>query len=177
MMPDAYEVSVESVIPGRLRLRLPRHQRRPEIMSDIHLILNGTNGIRKVIVNSATGSILVENDPSIIDSGKLIDSIKARPAFSMVESRNSVTEQPWPGKSKAGVRIIRDFKKFDQAVSWATKGTLDGKMSVVLMLFALSLGRAFFSERRVVTPWYTLLWYSYSMFMHWYNPTKSAQSV
>ena len=174
MIPAIYEVCVESSVPGRIRLRVPRDLRLHESMSKIAAKLKETNGIHKVQVSPTTGSILIQNDPKIIDADTLLKAINVKPA-APADTLDFITLQPWPGKSKTGLQIVDSFRKFDQGVSWATKGNIDGKMTVVLTLLALSMGRAFLSEKRVLTPWYTLLWYSYSMFMHWYNPTKDKQ--
>ena len=176
MMPQVYEVNVESSVPGRMRLRLPREHRRQDVMSKISVTLNGTSGIHSVMVNPATGSILVENDPNLIDTEMLLKAIHAKHAAPTNEAQwDFLAKQPWPGKSKAGLHIIRSFRKFDQTVSWVTKGAVDGKLTIVMMLLVLSLGRAFLADKRTAAPWYSLLWYSYSMFMHWYNPTRNEQ--
>jgi len=176
MMPQLYELSVESSVPGRIRLRLPRDHRRQDTMSEISVALSGTSGINNVMVNPATGSVLIENDPNLIDTDKLLKTIHARHAAPKNETPWSfLNNQPWPGKSKAGLHIIQGFRRFDQTVSWATKGAIDGKLTIVLTLLIISLGRAFLADKRTAAPWYSLLWYSYSMFMHWYNPTRTEQ--
>lgn len=178
MTSNACLVDVESSIPGRIRLRLPRGYRRHDVMSDISVTLNGTSGIRNVVINPATGSILVENDPDVINSDDLLDAIKVEPLESAIsEAWSFLSEQPWPGISKTGTKIINNFKKFDQIVSWVTKGSVDGKLAIVIFLFALSLGRALFSDKRTAAPWHSLLWYSYSMFMQWHNPSSSKHTM
>lgn len=174
-MHNGREAAIESYVPGRVRIRLPREQRDGNTASKIQTSVKGVEGVRNVFINPNTGSVLVEYDPGVLNFDKLkkvsrLDEVltdinEIAGAVSAVDS--------WPnGSSLTAQNIIQGFKQFDRNLNRITRGVIDGRTAVPLMLLGLSLGRYILSERRAPTPWYSLLWYSYSMFMHWHNPNK-----
>ena len=50
-------------IPGRLRVRLPRTQRDPIVLSQLRDFIGNLGGVRSVHISPVTGSILVHYRP------------------------------------------------------------------------------------------------------------------
>jgi copper chaperone CopZ len=174
MIPSVAGAAVESYLPGRIRVRLSREQRRENVLEDIELLLGNVEGIRDVTINAKTGSVLVEYDPDALDLNQLIALGQAANIITDVSdlTASQMEGNTWPGPSEASKEILAAFRRLDRNVSRLTRGTVDAKTLVPLALLTVSLGRAFLSERRVAAPWYSLMWYAYSMFMHWHNPTR-----
>lgn len=147
-------------------MRLPKAQRHTDIVLDFKSLLQEMDGIRTVEANPATGSVLVEHDPSVINTDKLIEAAGANLIAKIGDAAES---EAAPEISTSAMQVLKSFGRFDRTVNRITRGTIDGKMAVSFLFLGLSLGRMF-SVRRAPTPWHTLLWYSYSIFMQWHKP-------
>lgn len=172
MIPDSPTAAVESRVPGRIRLRVPRGSRRGNGLARIQMVFENVEGIRNIDINPSTGSVLITHDPNIIDSEDLIGLGRSANVIRQ-ESQGGRNGIQWPAMSTGARQIISGFRQFDSAISRFTGGAIDAKLAIPLLLLGLSLGRALFSASKAPTPWYSLLWYSYSMFMHWHDPTGS----
>ena len=64
---------VVSFVPGRIRLRF-KELKTPATAEDVKARVAETPGITKVEINPVTGSILVEYDPEILPTEKLIET-------------------------------------------------------------------------------------------------------
>lgn len=163
---------VESSVPGRIRLRIPHEQRRMDTISRIESVLWNIEGVADILTNPNTGSMLIRHDPDVIESDRLLDLAKAAHIVSEVaDVVGDIEQMPWPQISKSAARAISNFRKFDNTLYRLTGGTVDGKMLIILFLLGAGVTRAFLSNRRMPTPWYSLLWYSYSAFMQWHRPS------
>lgn len=174
-MPNGREAAIESYVPGRVRIRLPREQRDQITAGSIQSSVEEVKGVRNVFINPSTGSVLVEYDPGVLDFNQLKSESRLGRIIHDIDVAADVVSaaDSWPGgPSVTAQGIIQGFRQFDRSLNRITRGVVDGKTAVPLMLLGLSLGRYFLSERRAATPWYSLLWYSYSMFMHWNSPNK-----
>lgn len=173
-MPNGRGAAVESYVPGRVRIRLPREKRDESSAAEIQSSVEQVKGVRNVFINPNTGSVLVEYDPGVLDLDKLKrESRLGRIIYDVGDVAEAVYDVEYGmGTSITAEGIIRSFRRFDRNMSRITRGVVDAKTAVPLMLLGMSLGRYFFSQRRIATPWYSLLWYSYSMFMHWNNPNR-----
>jgi Heavy metal associated domain 2 len=76
-------------IPGRLRVRLPRASRRPDILHDLHGFISGLGGVRRVEINPVTGSILVHYAP---ESAQDVEGLLAGGASSGWEAPPELTD-------------------------------------------------------------------------------------
>lgn len=174
MIPTVSGATVESFVPGRIRVRVPKEQRRELVFTDVKTLLEKVDGIRCVSINQRTGSVLVEYDPDVLDLDELISLGRAANIVTDVEEQafEQLGIKEWPTTSDAARRVISGFRKVDTEISDVTGGFVDAKTLIPLAIFALAVGRALVSQRKVAAPWYSLMWYAYSMFMHWHNPTR-----
>lgn len=175
-MPGGQSIRIESYYPGRIRLRLPRHRRTSEAVSDITSLLDGLGGIHGVESNLKSGGILIRYDPELVDIERLMRLGRAAGyvAEAAVDLIEGVEAAGWLNPTPAATRMVRGLKRFDRSVFWMTKGHLDAKVLVPIALLALSLGRAFAKDCPSPTPWHSLMWYGYSVFMQWNRPNRAS---
>lgn len=171
-MADGFSSVVESHYPGRMRVRVPRSQRNSTAMENIRSQIVGTDGVRNIYTNTSTGGVLVEYDPGVIDPQAILELGRAANLISDIESFVSRGTEAigWKTPSPSAQQVIDSMRKFNSSVLWMTRGLMDARMAVPLVLLALSIGRALMSEQRSVTPWHSLMWYAYSVFVHWNHP-------
>lgn len=179
MIGQGIGASIESYVPGRIRVRIPRDQRGSETAKDVASMLRDIAGIRGVDVNAVTGSVLVEYDPESIDVDQLIAMGKAANIIGDIESAaaGGIESPGFAPRSRAATRIVTGFQRFDDLVNRASRGLLDAKTLMPLLLLGVSLGRAFGKTKNAPAPWQSLMWYAYSMFMHWNSPMHGEEIV
>lgn len=176
MSLNGHPATVESTVPGRIRVRLPRHERREDVLDEIKAILQDVDGIRRIQANLNTGSVLIEHDPEVVGSEDLLDVAKAAELiFEPGEELPHILEEVrWPREvSLAAHSIMKSFRKFDRGVSSLTGGRIDGKMLIILFLLLLGIKRLLANGKRPGAPWHALFWYAYSMFVQWHHPSHS----
>jgi len=131
------------------------------------------DGVKSMSVNPLTGGVLLEYDPDMIDVGQLIELGRAaRIIGTDLNAADSDELVSLLRPSEAAQWIIGSFARLNLDVSRLTTGLFDLKVLIPLGLLGLSLSRSLIGGKRAPAPWYTLLWYSYSMFMHWNNPAR-----
>lgn len=169
--------TVESQIPGRIRLRIPRERREARFVSRVRSVLQEVEGVAAVACNMETGSVLVNYDPDAVTGDRVIE--RGRRAGVVGDRPEPVIPSwchgQWPQRSMMAESILHGFRRFDTTVCRITRGTVDGKMAVSLLLLGTSLGRALVAENRRPVPWHSLMWYAYSTFMHWHRPGGNGQ--
>lgn len=176
MTSNGRKATIESHLPGRMRVRLPPSQRHERCLEQVKSAFESMNGVRSVFINPVTGGVLVEYDPDAVATRKLVDMGVAAGVIGEVGDlvSSGLIQLPWPGTSAAARNIMSGIRAFDTTVNRISRGVVDGKVAVSLLLLTFSLGRAFLSQRRSPAPWHSLMWYSYSLFMHWHNPTRGS---
>lgn len=178
MSSNGRGAEIESSLPGRIRLRLPRQARREDVLSNITGLLCGLEGIVDVTTNAATGSMLVTSDPDVLDIRKVQETL--RDADLLISAGQEIEaiaeEEHWPGFSHIAHSALCKFKRYDRAIKRRTGGKIDGKMLIVLFILLLGISRAIAVGRKTPAPWHALIWYAYSMFMQWHDPHKIMNS-
>lgn len=171
-MPNGLGAVVESHYPGRIRVRVPRSHRSDKTMEDIRSSIDGVSGVRNIYTNVNTGGVLLEYDPEMLDSGALTDLGRAANLVFDIDSvvSRGTESLGWNPPSPSAQKVIEGMRKLNNGVMWLTRGTMDARTAVPLFLLLLSLGRVFLSEKRPAAPWHSLMWYAYSMFLHWNRP-------
>jgi hypothetical protein len=174
MTGNGYRAVVESRVPGRVRFRLPREGRREEVVGRVESTLRELNGVVDVTANAETGSILVRHDPGVLSDSLLVRYARDVHIISDIAGGTADADaDQWPETSQLGQSVMREIRQIDQFVSRVSGGKIDGKMAVVILLLGGSTVRALFDKRAVPTPWHALLWYAYSVFLHWHKTAKS----
>ncbi|MCX8053441.1 MAG: heavy-metal-associated domain-containing protein [Armatimonadetes bacterium] len=175
MISNALGAVVESYVPGRIRVRLPRERRDTSVLSEVASILAGVDGIKSVKTNEITGSILVEYDADAINVEELIALGKTANLIDDFDlsGTGTSTKSEFPPTSATARSILAGFRAVDRMVHELSRGLLDAKTIMPLTLFGISLRNYLRSPQRSPVPWYTLLWYAYSTFMQWNRPGRT----
>ncbi len=174
MSSTSLGAAIESYVPGRIRVRLPVEHRQKSLLSDVSALLGGLDGIKSVRTNELTGSILVEYDADKIDVNELIALGKAANLIGDTDefALPGTTPSEFPPISVTGRSIIEALRGFDRLVHRLSRGILDAKTLVPLTLLGVSLRNYRRDSQRSAAPWYSLIWYAYSTFMHWNRPNR-----
>ncbi len=157
--------TIVHAIPGRIRFRLDRSLRSPESLRSLTDTLSQMEGVRRVEVNPATGSLLLLYDPEVLNIEQLY--LAARTAnVNVLIPEGAAAELPSEEVSAIASRINSFFGQMDSAVFRFTGGTIDVKTLVPFGLATAALRQIAASRGRLATvPWYVLLWYSADIFI------------
>jgi len=68
-------VRIRHVLPGRLRLGLAAIKGRPDLASRLHRHLEAISGIRRVTLDTRTGSVLMLFDPGTLSSARFLNEL------------------------------------------------------------------------------------------------------
>jgi hypothetical protein len=166
-------------IPGRLRVRLPRSSRRPDILRDLHGFIRGLGGVREVEINPLTGSILVHYEP---ESAAEVESLLARGASSGWEAPPELTDVDeladriereadfLAAHSELALHIVHAVKALNSAVREASGNTVDLK---VLLPAGLAVWAFWKHGAEASTPmWVTLAIFAINSFLTLHRPTS-----
>jgi hypothetical protein len=165
--------TVESRLPGRIRLRVPREHRDESFLSLLESVLRSVEGVLNVEENTLTGSVLVEYDQDRASGESVVDACRCAGVVGDRLGPSWPCDTDWPGRSRTADGIVRSFRRFDSTVCRVTRGVIDAKMAVSLLLLAKSVSRMLANSKPGPVPWHSLLWYSYSVFMHWHRPGRN----
>jgi len=146
-------------------------------MEDAASVLRDIDGVLGVSSNLVTGSLLVMNDPEVIEENDLLEI--ARDAQIVGEAVSAVTGESGnqlAESSQLAQSIMQGFSRFDRLVSHWTNGLVDGKTLIAFLLLGTAVSRALMGRKQTPAPWYALFWYGYSAFMHWNKPGQAQQS-
>ncbi len=78
-------------IPGRLRVKIPAIKGNSKGKRKIDQVFQGLEGINEIMVNTVTGSVLVNYDRRILKSSRILDALKKH-GYSQ-ESRTVTADQ------------------------------------------------------------------------------------
>lgn len=162
---------VESRVPGRVRFRFPKEHRHPSVFEEAASIFGGADGVLDVLSNPGTGSLLVLNDPDVLDEDGLLDIARdARIVSDAERELEEAGEGQWPETSELARSIMQGFRRYDRFVGHLTNGVIDGKTLIILLLFGSAMSRVLLGRKQPPAPWYALMWYGYSAFVQWHKP-------
>ena len=164
-----YRIHTAHHTPGRMRLTVENLKNHPESLEEIRKAIAPMQGVRRVEVNAATGSVTVHYDPALYsqfhdqlraqgkasgtfdldpptigEGGEMIKSVQEEAAFL---SRHSDTART----------IVNVFDSLNQFVKRATDNNVDLKV-------LLPLGLAVYSFLEVGTEVSTPLWVTLGIF-------------
>lgn len=178
MEADPRTATVESSLPGRVRLRVPRQHRRDGGLAIFSSVFEPLPGIESVTINGHTGSVLIRYDPGVTDTDGLLAAVRSSGiVLNDAAAVDLLQGRQWPQTSSSAQKVIAGFRGLDLGVSRLTGGVIDAKLGIPLLLLIISLGRALRDSETSPAPWYSLLWYAYSMFMHWHSPRNGRTAL
>jgi hypothetical protein len=153
MMPQPLPEAIAVHFTGsRLRIKVPTQKGNTTYFKTLAETLQDIDGVSSVSVNTTTGSVLMLHN---IDLKLLIDRINEKGCLK-VRMDNRF-------KGKLHRQIESFFVSADKKISGAT----GGELNLPTVLFFALVGAGIYQVARGHTnaiPWYTALWYAYSLF-------------
>lgn len=129
------KLQIAHQVPGRIRMKVPAAKENPELLEQIKQTFSVIPGIEDVIVNPATGSIVLHYDTDRHDEfhGKLQHHTGGhyKPQANEIESLASKIEQEaeYLAEHSHTARVVVDFfKDFDNGIKVATGNVVDLKI-------------------------------------------------
>jgi hypothetical protein len=139
--------------PGRLRVRARVLETDPELRRRAVAAVAMVDGVTSV-VDSPTGSVLVEYDPERVDAGALVGEIAAAAALWIA---------PPPTQRSAARAVFESGRALDAHVADWTGGRFDLRVAVPAALAAGSIATLLFGAWRAPR-WDSLLYWSFTVF-------------
>jgi hypothetical protein len=164
-------IQIVSNTPGRMRLRVDREHRQPEIMAEITSALKAfVVDIERVRTNVASGSVTIYHTRE----GDNFDDVLAM----LREFGILIQNSPSP-KTVMSTSLVGAIARLNQRVNRATEGSADLRFLVPFLmgLFALQQLLSKGERRFKIVPWYTLAWYAFDSFMKLNDTSKSSQPL
>lgn len=164
-MGEVSQVRIISVIPGRVRLKVPRRGGMLEDMQRIADALTARTGVSDVRVNPQTGSILIHYDP---ERGSLDDLRSALRQLGITinqENTFGTVSTSGGGTSEASANLTRMLGNLNTRVGRATNELADLRLLVPLGLGALAVRQIFRHGLKLNdVPWYVTGWCAFQTF-------------
>ncbi len=170
--------SVVHHIPGRLRVRLPKSHRDPNVLRGLQEFVRGLGGVQHVEVNPVTGSILVHYEPesaeqlrSLAEGEGDLQSFGIPPGLGEADdlAEKITAEAEFLAQhSETALHIVNSVRSLDVAIRKATDNAVDLK---VLLPAALGVWAFFSIGVEVSTPlWVSLGIFSFNSFVALHRP-------
>ena len=151
--------------PGRIRVRLGRELRAPDLMRTTQDTLAGIKGVRAVEVNPVTGSVLLLHDPAVLTFEDLTSAAAAANIVLTVPDPSDGPTTTPGGPSPLAQRINSAFGQMDGALARITGKRADARTLLPLGLGAIAVRQLAASGAQLSSiPWYILLWYSFEIY-------------
>lgn len=165
-------------IPGRLRIRLPRENRKPQLLRELRQFVEGLGGVSQVDINPVTGSILVRYHPeSHAQMRSLLQRAEAEPDFYPPPELTDADEladkiereaEFLASHSEVALEVVNAMKTLNRQIREATGNAVDLK---VLLPAGLAVWAFLKAGADVATPlWVTLAIFSFNSFVSLHHP-------
>lgn len=165
---------VASATPGRVRVRLSHATRELHQMRRIQAHVQGQDGVTGVVVNPATGSVLVHFDRQALTLSDVLAMFRDLGIVikSVVELNGEPV--PIPGRSNVSAHLVAAIDDFDRRLSRLTGHTVDLRFLFPLGLFALGVRQLIREGLGLAdVPGYILLWYAFDSFWKFHHEPRS----
>jgi Heavy metal associated domain 2 len=143
------KLQIAHQVPGRVRMKIPAGRGNPELLQQISETFGVIPGIEQVIVNPATGSIVLHYDADQHDEfhGKFQSHYQNHQAAMHPPSteiddlaRRIEDEAEFLAKNSDTARAVVDFvKKCDREIKLATGNTIDLKIVLALGIIGVTV--------------------------------------
>jgi heavy-metal-associated domain-containing protein len=183
-------VRIEHQVPGRVRMKIPAGKGNPELLKQVSEVFGVIPGIEEVIVNPATGSVVLRYDTDRHDEfhGNFQQHYAAHGGDSNGGLHGADTEldkltgsieaeAEFLARHSHSARVVVDFvKKLDHEIKRATDNNVDLKIIFAVGIIALTV---FEVGATAATPvWVTLAIFTVNHFiqMHEQQAHAAAQA-
>lgn len=172
-MSDGRDLRVVHALPGRLRVRVKAAPgdgdwSAADALAGWEQRFRDLAGVRDVVLNRATGSLLVHYDPEVVDlhqefalgsPAPLDSSGNPVEAYSDGEGRPAIAPASLPARAAAAA-----FWKADTALSDLSGGNMDLKLAVPAALLGAGLWELAVGAEVAGMSFHVLAWYAYNLF-------------
>jgi hypothetical protein len=191
-------LKIEHQVPGRVRMKIPAGKGNPELLKQISEVFGVIPGVEEVIVNPATGSVVLHYDTDCHDEfhGALrahhaAHNEKHAPAANggapqgfmhgadteLDKLTNSIeAEAEFLARHSHSARAVVDFvKKIDQEVKRATHNSVDLKIIFAVSIIGLTV---FEVGATAATPvWVTLAIFTVNHFIQIHEQERAVEAA
>jgi Heavy metal associated domain 2 len=165
MVMTNVKLQVAHQVPGRVRMKIPSAKGNPELLEEMKQTLSVIPGIEQVIVNPATGSLVLHYDTDQHDEfhGRLEHHTGGHvrpPPSNEIDALASKIQQEaeFLAENSHAARVVVDFfKQVDQQIKTSSHNTIDLKI-------VLAVGIASFTILEVGANAATPVWVTLAMF-------------
>ncbi|MDD3581731.1 MAG: hypothetical protein PHW74_12005 [Desulfobacca sp.] len=158
-------------IPGRVRLKIARLKHNQDLARVIHHRFATLPGVRRVEVNTRTGSLLVLFDPQEIISLESLQTLseilpEVAPDLDVNQLADWLTDPTAnQGNNPLARSIVDGLGIVNSSVRNATGGLLDLKVLLPLTLGFFGLRALLIAEEVLWPTWFDLFWFSLGTFV------------
>jgi hypothetical protein len=163
-----YHAVVASHIPGRLRVRMCRDCRQPQVLHHIQQGLGDCQGIQGVEVNPAAGSVTVQYDALRYPEDSIFGLLTDLDVLlgTMLNAPHIDAPAAGPGQSQAAVTLASALDDLDHRVSALTGRRLNLRVLFPLGLAGVGLWQLLKNGLMLETaPSWLLLWLAFDAFV------------
>lgn len=154
-MTKKESVFVAHALPGRIRLRFPSEKKGTPNLDDFLRI----KGVKEVIFNNITKSLVIVHDPKTINMNKLLSEIEERnPQINIVKEK--IIENGHP--DILSQLVFQTAKDVNKNISMKTGGFAD--ITSIVPSFFFLLGMEELVRKPVMPRWYDLMWYATNIY-------------
>ncbi len=145
-------VRTEHMLPGRVRFRVPSLRGNAASGEHLATALDGVASIKKVCVNTVTGSVLIHYDAQTLNAALLVAAV-----IKVLGLEGELEKVPVS-------RLQRELRQVSKALNRAlydqTNGLLDMKSAIFLSLAALGTVKLLQQRSLALPAGFTLLWWA-----------------
>lgn len=107
-------------VPGRLRVKSPTLKLVSSGEEDVSEFFNHLDGIRRVNVNSVTGSVVIHYDPGLVESAEILQVLKEKGHF---DDSGALTRQDYQDQAISKTALTVGKALFGWAVGKALESS------------------------------------------------------
>jgi heavy-metal-associated domain-containing protein len=171
---DVRHGRIVSHAPGRVRVRLQREHRDPDVLTEIEERLGARNGVSSVSADTRTGSVLVHYDRQALSRENLVEMLfDVGVVVRELLGADEVPDDLGRGDASPGVvqhsegatSILDAVTDLDRRISELTGGRIDLKLLVPAGIGLIALRQVAINGLGLTqVPGYVLLWYTFDSF-------------
>jgi hypothetical protein len=163
-MADRAHGRIAHVVPGRIRIKLGRHDLAEPFAGRLRVALMAMPEVDEVRIQPRTGSVTIYHQPAELG----VDQLAQRLASQRLVTLDPTVDGPYGWQrplSQTAAGIHETFHGVDVRLSELTNGRWDLRSVVPFALGALAL-RQFIADAGALgaAPWYVLAWYAFDSF-------------
>ena len=171
-----HPAQIASLVPGRLRVKLHRASRKPEVMHRIKSDLESREGVHDVRVNPASGSVTVRYDHSRHGTAGVLGWLEDLDV--MVESIGHLPSVAGE-EASAGIGFLAAVEDLNRRLYRWTRVPIDFKLLLPLAFVAAGIWSIARRGPMIeAVPGWLFLWFAFDMFVKLHpNDRNSAGSA